>query len=218
MTGSNEPGQTTRRTRISSLSSLTASAGARRRRRDRTRASSRRSGGTGPRVKPAGQAQRAADRVARSTTTSAPGASQPWSAQRGEHAATSACRQRVGRVEEDHVVRRVPAGPRPSDAARPGSRSSRGAGQADAPRCWPGSRWRPRRSDSTSRTSAAPRDSASSPTAPEPAYRSSTRRAASAPSAARAPRRTAPPRTRSLVGRVRRRAGRQPAAAGGARR
>src|ERR1035441_2317927 len=55
--------------------------------------------------------------------------------------------------------------------------------------------------DSTSRASAAPRDSASSPTAPEPAYRSRTAAPASVPRIASVVA-NSPSRARSLVGRV----------------
>src|SRR5580704_12941124 len=58
-----------------------------------------------------------------------------------------------------------------------------------------------RASDSTSSTRAAPRDSASSPTAPDPAYRSSTRRFLRSPNSETSEEKS-PSRARSLVGRV----------------
>ena len=164
--------------------------------RDRTKAWPRRSGGTAAPAKPAGQVHVAAAGGPLDDHDRGVGHRR---AQVGQHRPQLVVGQVVGRVGEHHVVRRArqPVRRRPARPGRaaPRRRPARGS-----------RRWRPmvraaRGSDSTSSACAAPRLSASSPTAPDPAYRSSTRRPAQAPSSdSRVENRAS--RARSEVGRV----------------
>ena len=147
---------------------------------DRTRGSLRRIGGHRSGVYPAGQASgpgpgRALDRR--------PAPRAP--ASRGSSSAASTCghlvvRRRVGRIGEHEVARPGRAGAAGQHPLHPVGRP---AARRAARRAAMFSRITraARASDSTSSTSAAPRDSASRPTAPEPAYRSSTAAPSSAP-------------------------------------
>ena len=169
VTGSKDPGQTQRRT-------VTLSSRARCRheaRRDRTKASPRRSGGTAARRSPSGQAQ-VPPRVARSTTTSArrrePAVAR---ARRAAPSRSVVVGDLVRRVEEHDVVRRrAGRAGRRRRAARPGP-ADLGTGQPDGLDVGPQDPDRRRRRTRRAGRAAAPRLSASSPTAPEPAYRSS---------------------------------------------
>ena len=133
VTGSNDPGQTARRTRRLPRSSRAASVGGRHRRRDRTKAWPRRSGGRGQRPRPRPASASSPPRVARSTTTSASSASQPPVEQVGEHRAqvVVGAGRTAGRGRRRRTAPRARAG-RP--AARRRSRATVGAGQARAPR------------------------------------------------------------------------------------
>src|SRR5580698_7471629 len=169
--------------------------------RDRTRRWPHRTDGPDPAQTPQVPGQRTGpERVARSTTTSAPGASQPAPASSESTRVTSSSGAAYGGSANTTSYRPAPEpGARASLVAPAGSGASAetGAGPRASARSTrsvitvaPG---RPiasmfslmtraaRASDSTSRTCSAPRDRASRPTAPEPAYRSSTRAPASVP-------------------------------------
>ena len=166
-------------------------------RRERTRARSRRSPSSARAPGPSGQAGSTL-RAERSTTTTDPGATQPVVDQQGEHLLELRVLQGVRRVGEHHVVRR----PRVADRAhgRPAGRAPRPCGSPSvvALSCIIRA---VRRSDSTEVTTPAPRDIASSPMAPEPAYRSRKRSPVSEPSWDSSAENSAS-RTRSAVGRV----------------
>ena len=118
--------------------------------------------------------------------------------QQGEHLLDLRVVQGVRRVGEHHVVRRTRVAGRAR--ARPAGRAPRPCGT----RAWSALSWTiraVRRSDSTEVTTPAPRDIASSPMAPEPAYRSRKRSPVSDPSWASSAENSAS-RTRSEVGRV----------------
>ena len=122
----------------------------------------------------------------------------PVPGQRGQHVLQLGGLQLVRRIREDEIER--PPGcppPRPSPPAgvstvAPGSPTTRTFAEITSAAF---------RSDSTSTTRAAPRDSASSPIAPDPAYRSSTASPWKLPNSDSSDENSAS-RTRSAVGRV----------------
>ena len=146
---------------------------ARRLRPDRTRASPHRNRGTGRAYSPAGQVQRARPGGPLHDDQGA-GREPAAVAQRGEHPLHLLVRRGVGRVGEHDVARRVLAGPAGQHPLDPVGRAAARPAAA-APRCCPGSPGPPGRPTRPAARPPRPRDSASRPTAPEPAYRSSTR-------------------------------------------
>src|SRR5579862_421680 len=128
---------------------------------------------------PAGQLS-GPDRVARSTITSAPGASQARSASAVSIADTSSPLSAYGgSANTTSYPPPESSGPRASTRSVLSSTTCAPGRPSDATFSF---MTRPARApDSTSRTWPAPRDRASRPTAPEPAYRSRTRAPASGP-------------------------------------
>ena len=134
---------------------------------DRTRASPRHSGASERASRPSGQVQRRAAAGPLDARRRASARQPARAGQRGEHRRrpdrrTAGRRTPRRRQRPDH---------RPSTRST-GSAADLDAGQRRARRRSPGSRAAPRPSRSTSTTGVAPRLAASSPTAPEPAYRS----------------------------------------------
>ncbi len=206
VTGSKEPGQTTLRTIPPGRSwRTTLSPGWRShreaRRRDRTKASPRRSGGPCPaRIRPASSvATRSGpgSRVRRRPRHQEPASDLPR--QRNQHVHHRSALQRVRRVQERDVER--VGGGAAGDEALDGRDHQLQPREAEGRDVRPDrGRGLPVRLDQQ-RALGPPRDTASSPTAPEPAYRSSTRTPASEPRRLSSAENNAS-RARSAVGRV----------------
>src|SRR5215467_6022731 len=140
------------------------------------------------------------DLASRSTTTRAPGASQPFAASRASVSRnSSSLAEYGGSANTRSRARPAAGGPRRSARAARSWTTSAPSSPTDA--MFRLMTWTAPGSDSISRTSPAPRDSASSPTAPEPAYKSSTAASSSVPSAASTAE-NRPSLARSLVGLV----------------
>ena len=164
--------------------------------RDRTKAWSRRTSASGrPRTPPARPGS--GPRVERSTTTRASGDSQPWSRRASRAATTSSTGTAYGgsRKARSYGARGLWA------SARPTGRSTTSMPVKPSERAFSRISAAVRRSCSTSVTTPAPRDRASRPTAPLPAYTSRKRSPLIDPTAASTAENSAS-RTRSEVGRV----------------
>ncbi len=147
-------------------------------------------------AKPSGQGGSAA-REPRSTTTIAPGTSQPWSRMEARSATTDELGWAYGGSR--NATSYGAFGGRSSVDAT--GEATTWAREKPSPRALVEIIEAVRRSCSTSVTTPAPRDQASRPTAPEPAYRSRNRRPDSEPHHDSTAEKRAS-RTRSLVGRV----------------
>ena len=147
-------------------------------RRERTRARSRRTSSPGGRADPAARPARArGSRARRPPSRRAPAT--PGRRRAARSAATSSSGMGVRRVEEHHVVRRATACRASVPETGPATTSA--SVEAEFARVRRDQSRRYAGPCSTSVTTPAPRDQASSPTAPDPAYRSRKRSPTSEP-------------------------------------